>query len=163
LTEYDQTVSSDLKSTVFTPVFGVDRKIIVGCNTTDAEYFYFQANANDGLYQLTAEEPGFLPVIESLPGPLDMQDGISLWGLMARKLWYTFSRPTDGLNAISPSTPFLRESLIATDPPLSYIRFEYTGKALPLNLLAKSRDTFQGGTPANGSWNLLIRFQMQAK
>jgi hypothetical protein len=66
-------------------------------------------------------------IIENYPGPVDVVNAITIWGVIARKLWYTFSRDQSSINMLNTNPSLLRQSLIAI-PGLSYIRFAYTGE-----------------------------------
>jgi len=100
----------------------------MGCNTTNANFFYFQANTDGGINAVALQSTSLLfQVFQNFTAPVGINDAITLWSLMARKLWYSFSPNSGGIEALNTQLSFLRYSIIAADPPLSYIQFLYSG------------------------------------
>lgn len=103
----------------------------MGCNTTSLKYLYFQTDADEGWNGLAVQFLSSLEHLENLPGPLGIQDTVTVWGVIARKLWYSFTTDTNAgtLNGLGDRPSLLRQSIVGA-APLSYVRFEYTGITL---------------------------------
>src|SRR5277367_2818281 len=128
LTEYLQPVSPDLKSPVRPcQIQTHSLQAIVGCNTTSGKFLYFQTTNEDGLVASALQQPSVFTQVEHYRGPLDVQDATTVWTLVARKLWNTFSTDITATNLLSDRLSFLRYSLTEGPVPLSYIRFSYSG------------------------------------
>jgi hypothetical protein len=118
MTEYSQPVSPDLKATA-----------IVGCNTTSGKFLYFQTSTEEGTVALGLQPGPNFAELQKITGPLDVQDAMTLWFLMARKVWYSFSPSISATNLLSDRTSLLRASVVGPGAvsPLSYLRFSYSG------------------------------------
>src|SRR5271170_3152526 len=98
----------------------------MGCNTTNTNYFYFEATTEGGITALALQSTALLnAVFQYFAAPVSIDDAITLWGLIARKLWYSISTDNEGLNALNSRVTFLRPSIVAASPPLSYIQLSY--------------------------------------